>query len=129
MNGNQGKLTRKLLDTYRNTNVKSNRHSTEGGLRHFENKFCYEYFQVHPVKPQMPMFGQTFKKWYFRSLFHPFWPIFRPRWVKMTKNYFFLNSEAKPILTRGHMPMFGQTFKKWYFRSQNGLLGPKNAKK
>ena len=35
------------------------------------------------------MFEQTFKKWQFRSHFPPFWPIFRPRWVK-TASFFFL---------------------------------------
>ena len=47
------------------------------------------------------------QKWYFRSLFDLFWPIFWSKWVKMTQSYFFLNSEAKRFPTRGHMPMFG----------------------
>ena len=71
-------------------------------------------------------FEQTFKKWQFRSHFPPFWPIFRPRWVKTAS--FFLNSEDKPIPMRGYVPMFEQTFKKWYFQSQNGLLGQKTPK-
>lgn len=103
-------------------------------------------------------------------------PIFRPRWVKMTKNYFskswgqtnfnegsydcvwtnlqkmvisvtfshffahnsaqlgqndqfyFLNSEAKPIQTRGHLSVWINLQKMVFLRSQNGSLGPKNAK-
>ena len=41
-----------------------------------------------PTRSHMPMFEQTFKKWKFRSQFHPFWSIFRPRQVKEPKIIF-----------------------------------------
>ena len=75
---------------------------------------------------------ENLKKWYFSSLsvpFRPFLALFWSKRVKMIQNYFFLNSDAKWFPTRGHMPMFEQNLKKWYFRSQNGLSGPKKAKK
>ena len=59
----------------------------------------------------------------------PFWPLFWPKLVKMTKKNFFLDSDAKPFPTRGHMPIFEQNYDNWYFRSQNGLSGPKKARK
>ena len=59
----------------------------------------------------------------------PFWPLFWPKLVKMTKKIFFLDSDAKPFPTRGHMPIFEQNYDNWYFRSQNGLSGPKKARK
>ena len=59
----------------------------------------------------------------------PFWPLFWPKLVKMTKKFFFFDSDAKPFPTRGHMPIFEQNYDNWYFRSQNGLSGPKKARK
>ena len=73
----------------------------------------------------MPMFEKNTKKCFLA----PFWPLFWPKLVKMTKKNFFLDSDAKPFPTRGHMPMFEQNYDNWYFRSQNGLSGPKKARK
>ena len=41
-----------------------------------------------------------------------FWPLFRPKLVKMTQNCFFLASGAKLFPTRGHMPMLEKDSKK-----------------
>ena len=68
------------------------------------------------------LFKHIFKKWYFQSIFDPFWP----KWVKMAKNYFFPDSEAKWFLTRGHMPKF-QQIQKMVLSVQKRVVGPKKA--
>ena len=59
----------------------------------------------------------------------PFWPLFLAQIGQNDKKIFFLDSDAKPFPTRGHMPIFEQNYDNWYFRSQNGLSGPKKARK
>ena len=51
---------------------------------------------------------------------------------RMAENYYFLNSGIQLFQMRGHMHMFEQTLKDGTSGSrtvQNGLSGPKNAKK
>ena len=60
----------------------------------------------------------------FGPSFTLFGPSLGPDRSKSQK-LFFLNSEAKPIPTRGQMPVFEQTFKNWYLGPKTG----KNAKK
>ena len=71
----------------------------------------------------MPMLEKNVK-----NVFWPlFGPIFRPKLVKMTQNYFYRASDAKLFPTRGHMPMFERNYENWYIWSQmacRALFGP-----
>ena len=70
---------------------------------------------------------RNYENWYIRSqngLPGPFWPLFRPKLVKIDQNHYFLASDAKLFPTRSHMPMFEPNYENWYILSQNGLLGP-----
>ena len=62
---------------------------------------------------------KDFKISFILKLFYPFWPIFRPNKVRMTRNYYFLSSGAILHPTRGHMPMF------WKFQ----FFGPKTGRR
>ena len=68
----------------------------------------------------MPMLEEKSKK----CIQGIFWPLLRPKFVKMTQSYFFLASDAKLFPTRGHIPMLEKKCKKMYF---SPFLAPFNA--
>ena len=76
----------------------------------------------------MPMFEQNYENWYIWSqngLLGPFWPLFRPKLVKMAQNHYFLASDAKLFPTRGHMPMFEKFMKIGIFGLKMACRAPK----
>ena len=76
------------------------------------------------MRGHMPMIVKNAKK----CILAPFWPLFRPKLVKMTQNYFFLASDAKLFPTRGHMPMLEKNAKKCIFAPFWALFRPKLVK-
>ena len=94
-------------------------------------EMAQNYFFMHsdaksfPTRGHMPMFERNYENWYIWSqngLSGPFWPLFRPKLVKMAQNHYFLASDAKLFPTRGHMPMFEQNYENWYIWSHGSSI-------